>query len=66
MRGQTGLDRDQKPHTKDAAAQADQAMQNVKTFLEEAGSSLEHICRVTTYLTCLQHRQPLPEGHSNR
>ena len=43
MCGQTGLDRVQKPHTKDAAEQADQAMQNVKTLLEEAGSSLEHI-----------------------
>ena len=59
MRGQTGLDLDQKLHTEDAAEQADQAMQNVKTLLEEAGSSLEHICRVTTYLTDPGWRAPV-------
>lgn len=52
LRGQTGLDLDQKliaPN--DAAAQADQAMKNAKILLEEAGSSLDHVCQVTTYLT---------------
>jgi len=32
----------------DAAAQADQAMANAKVLLEEAGSSLDHVCKVTT------------------
>ena len=52
IRGQTGLDLDQRmvsPH--DAAAQADQAMRNARELLEEAGSSLDHVCKVTTYLT---------------
>jgi enamine deaminase RidA (YjgF/YER057c/UK114 family) len=60
MRGQTGLDL---THTmvvpEDAAAQADQAMQNVKLLLEEAGSSLEHICKVTTYITDRAYRVPV-------
>ena len=40
----------------DAAAQADQAMRNVATLLEEAGSGLEHVCKVTTYLTDRAYR----------
>ena len=34
-------------------------MQNVTTLLEKAGSSLEHICRVTTYLTAPGWRPPV-------
>ena len=60
MRGQTGLDLDQKMvGAEDAAVQADQAMQNVRTLLEEAGSGLEHICRVTTYITDRAYRVPV-------
>ena len=60
MRGQTGLDLDQNMiGVEDAAAQADQAMRNVKTLLAEAGSSLEHICRVTTYITDRAYRVPV-------
>lgn len=60
MRGQTGLDLDQNMvGAEDAAAQADQAMRNVKTLLEEAGSALEHICRVTTYITDRAYRVPV-------
>ncbi|MDH3377283.1 MAG: RidA family protein [Gammaproteobacteria bacterium] len=33
------------------AAQADQAMKNVKQLLEEAGSKLDDICRIVVYLT---------------
>jgi enamine deaminase RidA (YjgF/YER057c/UK114 family) len=52
MRGQTGLDLNQKMvDPNDAAAQAEQAMENAKILLEEAGSSLDHVCKVTTYLT---------------
>ena len=47
-----GLDLDQRMvDSNDAAAQADQAMENAKILLEEAGSSLDHVCKVTTYLT---------------
>jgi len=34
----------------DVAAQADQAMKNVSAMLKEAGSSVEDICKVTTYV----------------
>ena len=52
LRGQTGLDLDQRMvDPNDAATQADQAMANAKVLLEEAGSSLDHVCKVTTYLT---------------
>ena len=41
----------------DAAAQADQAMQNVKLLLEEAGSRMAHICKITTYITDRAYRE---------
>jgi enamine deaminase RidA (YjgF/YER057c/UK114 family) len=60
MRGQTGLDLNQRlVALEDAAAQADQAMRNVKQLLEEAGSSLEHVCKVTTYITDRAYRVPV-------
>ena len=40
----------------DAAAQTDQAMANIKLLLEEAGSRLEHICRVQVYITDRAYR----------
>jgi enamine deaminase RidA (YjgF/YER057c/UK114 family) len=43
----------------DAAAQAENAMQCVKTLLEEAGSQLEHICKVTIYITDRAYREPV-------
>ncbi len=59
LRGQTGLDLDQRLlHPEDPAAQAEQAMQNVTQLLEEAGSSLDHICKVTTYITDRADREP--------
>mgnify|MGYP000618470425 CR=1 FL=1 len=43
----------------DAAAQADQAMRNVRVLLEEAGSRMEHICKITTYITDRAWREPV-------
>jgi enamine deaminase RidA (YjgF/YER057c/UK114 family) len=40
----------------DAAAQTDQAMGSIKLLLEEAGSRLEHICRVQVYITDRAYR----------
>ena len=58
MRGQTGFDLDNKLHGEgDVEAQTEQAMRNVKQLLEEAGSKLEHICKVTIYLTDIRHRE---------
>jgi enamine deaminase RidA (YjgF/YER057c/UK114 family) len=49
----------------DAAAQADQAMQNVKTLLEEAGSRLEHVCKIVIYLTDPRYREPVYRAVGN-
>ena len=60
LRGQTGLDLNHRlVAPEDAAAQADQAMQNVKQLLEDAGSSLAHVCKVTTYITDRAYRVPV-------
>jgi enamine deaminase RidA (YjgF/YER057c/UK114 family) len=60
LRGQTGLDLHQRlVHPEDAAAQAEQAMQNVTVLLAEAGASLEHICKITTYITDRSYREPV-------
>jgi enamine deaminase RidA (YjgF/YER057c/UK114 family) len=60
LRGQTGLDLEQRlVSAEDPAAQAEQAMESAKTLLEEAGSSLEHVCKVTTYITDRAYREPV-------
>lgn len=60
LRGQTGFDLDGNfVGAGDPAAQADQAMKNVKVLLEEAGSKLEHICKITTYITDRAYREPV-------
>lgn len=53
LRGQVGqdLETNESVGIGDAAAQTDQAMRNVKQLLEEAGSSLDQICRMQVYLT---------------
>jgi enamine deaminase RidA (YjgF/YER057c/UK114 family) len=59
VRGQVGqnLDTAQNVAVGDAAGQAEQAMSNVKQLLGEAGASLEHICKVTIYLTDPRYRE---------
>lgn len=60
LRGQTGLDLDgNMVGIGDAAAQAENAMQCVKTLLEEAGAKLEHICKTTIYVTDRAYREPV-------
>ena len=60
LRGQTGFDLDQKIRDPgDPAAQAAQAMENARVLLEEAGSSLDHVTMVTTYLTDPAYRVPV-------
>ena len=60
LRGQTGFDLDQRMcEPADPAAQADQAMENARVLLEEAGSSLQHVTMVTTYLTDPAWRVPV-------
>ena len=58
MRGQTGFTLDGDfVGLGDAAAQADNAMKCVKLLLEEAGSKLEHICKITIYLIDPRYRE---------
>ena len=60
LRGQTGFDLEQAMcDPADPAAQANQAMENARVLLEEAGSSLDHVTMVTTYLTDPAWRLPV-------
>lgn len=60
LRGQTGFDLEGRfVGTGDPAAQTDQALRNVKVLLEEAGSKLEHICKITTYITDRGYREAI-------
>jgi enamine deaminase RidA (YjgF/YER057c/UK114 family) len=52
LRGQTGTGLDEKFYgAGDAGAQADQAMRNVETLLEEAGARLADVVKATVYVT---------------
>jgi enamine deaminase RidA (YjgF/YER057c/UK114 family) len=59
VRGQVGQDLDTAVNVGigDAGAQAEQAMRNIKQLLSEAGGSLEHICKITIYLTDPRFRE---------
>ncbi len=57
--GLTGFDLDMKEfHGKgDPAAQAENAMNNARILLEEAGARMEDICKITPYVTERAYRQ---------
>jgi len=59
VRGQVGQDLETAVNVGvgDAAAQAEQAMRNIKQLLGEAGASLQHICKITIYLTDARSRE---------
>jgi enamine deaminase RidA (YjgF/YER057c/UK114 family) len=60
LRGQTAMDLDGRiVGIGDAAAQAENAMKCVKILLEEAGAKLEHIAKVTIYITDRAYREPV-------
>jgi enamine deaminase RidA (YjgF/YER057c/UK114 family) len=61
LRGQVGQDlgTSQSVGLGDPAAQADQAMRNIATLLDEAGSRLEDIVKITIYLTDPRYREPV-------
>ncbi|CAO3419916.1 RidA family protein [Azospirillum doebereinerae] len=61
VRGQIGqnLDTSESVAIGDAAGQTEQAMANIKMLLEEAGSTLEHICKITIYITDPRYREPV-------
>src|SRR5208283_4052795 len=59
IRGQVGQDLETAANVGvgDAAAQAEQAMKNIQQLLNEAGATLEHICKITIYLTDPRFRE---------
>ena len=58
LRGQVGSDFEGNViGAGDPAAQTEQAMKNVKQLLEEAGSSLDEICKITVYITDRAYRE---------
>ena len=62
LRGQTGFDLDgNMTGIGDAAVQAENAMSCVKILLEESGAKLEHICKVTIYITDQSYREEVYE-----
>jgi enamine deaminase RidA (YjgF/YER057c/UK114 family) len=59
VRGQVGQDLQTAANVGvgDPAAQAEQAMSNIKQLLSEAGATLEHICKITIYVTDPRYRE---------
>jgi len=59
VRGQIGQDLDTSVSVAigDAAGQTEQAMANIKMLLEEAGSELAHVTKITIYLTDPRYRE---------
>ncbi|MBJ3775758.1 RidA family protein [Acuticoccus mangrovi] len=59
VRGQIGqdLDTSESVGVGDATAQAEQAMTNIKMLLEEAGSELAHVCKITIYIIDPRYRE---------
>jgi enamine deaminase RidA (YjgF/YER057c/UK114 family) len=59
VRGQVSQDLDSRAsmHVGDARGQTEKTMQNIKLLMEEAGGSLDHICRIIVYLTDIRHRE---------
>lgn len=59
VRGQIGTDLDTSENVGvgDVMAQADQAMKNITMLLGEAGSQLEHICKIVIYIVDPAYRE---------
>jgi enamine deaminase RidA (YjgF/YER057c/UK114 family) len=59
LRGQVGQDLETRESVGigDAAAQTEKAMSNIKMLIEEAGGKLEHICKITVYITDPRYRE---------
>ncbi|KAF1046254.1 MAG: 2-iminobutanoate/2-iminopropanoate deaminase [Herbaspirillum frisingense] len=59
LRGQIGqnLDTSESVCIGDVKGQAEQAMKNIDMLLKEAGSKLEHICKVTVYISDPRFRE---------
>ena len=59
LRGQVGQDLETRESVAigDAAGQTEKAMANIQMLLEEAGARLEHITKITIYITDPRYRE---------
>ena len=58
LRGQVSQDLETREslHSGDAGLQTRKTMENIQLLLEEAGSCLDHICRIVVYLIDIRNR----------
>ena len=61
LRGQCPQDLDTAENiaSHDPVEQTHKVMQNIKQLIEEAGGSMEHLCKLVVYLTDVRHREPV-------
>ena len=59
LRGQVSQDLDTREslHASDAGKQTAKTMENIKMLLEEAGTTMESICRIVVYVTDIRYRE---------
>ena len=59
LRGQVSQDLDSREslHASDAGKQTAKTMENIKMLLEEAGTTMESICRIVVYVTDIRYRE---------
>jgi enamine deaminase RidA (YjgF/YER057c/UK114 family) len=59
LRGQVSQDLDSREslHIGSAMRQTEKTMQNIALLLEEAGTTLDSICRIVVYLTDIRYRE---------
>ena len=59
LRGQVSQDLDTREslHASDATKQTAKTMENIKMLLEEAGTTMESICRIVVYVTDIRYRE---------
>jgi enamine deaminase RidA (YjgF/YER057c/UK114 family) len=68
LRGQIAQDLDTREslHVGDAGQQTAKAMKNIEMLLEEAGSCMDHICRIVVYLTDIRYRDAVYQEMGTR
>ncbi|MEO3415377.1 RidA family protein [Roseovarius sp. CAU 1744] len=59
LRGQVSQDLDTREslHVGDAARQTAKTMENIQMLLQEAGTTMEAVCRIVVYLTDIRYRE---------
>ena len=59
LRGQVSQDLDTREslYPSDAGKQTEKTMANIKMLLEEAGTTMESICRIVVYVTDIRYRE---------